>query len=362
MQNTPIKEEQTVMNLGLSISDEEIQELLPRNIEDISVEEKTIICEFEKLRTLLDFQEIVRRNGSVQDRKVFSDFLTVALNDEGITLSAAKRWLFEKMLHFRRKRQILPLSQKMAPLLHKMVGHLAVALQIQKPLIFIGDGLSHYAAAYDWALLNGPPMVIIDGPVFAIFDDSMLKALLAHECGHIKGKHHILRQLLIITPLILGSFLSAVLCKGLGQDWKITLLFAYELTWILLKISSTKGILGWFCRLAEKSADSVAIGLGGPIAFVRSLLPAMRGVIKTKKIFSSTSDDSNIFGGNDLSKAAKLSRMAFEEGFRQEEDSDTLMNSIRTANNDSHPSCYERIVAAAKIWAKNLAATRMHAN
>jgi Zn-dependent protease with chaperone function len=176
------------------------------------------------------------------------------------------------------------------------------------------------------------PRIVICGEALETLDDQSLESLIAHECGHIQGNHNLLMFLIENQP-----FLKKLFYEGGGY--------------------------GYIQRACEKFADNAAISIVGPEAFIRHELASLI-VADINDSYSSSDDDSDdddLFSEKGLEKAEVLLRKALKEGFCQKEDSDTLMNSIRIANNDSHPSSYERIVAAARIWAKNLADAKVHA-
>ncbi len=156
-----------------------------------------------------------------------------------------------------------------------------------------------------------------------------------------------------IPSYVLSYIVSNWLSKMSGyDDWKVKtpLFFSsnYIISHSLNKILSR--LCGWtyFDCGREVEADQEALKLFGPEACIRSF--QQLGYLYDKQIRA-------IYGEGVLSKD-RLSD-ALKEGFTQKEKTDTLWHSMISLHNYDHPTMYQRIVAAAKIWAKKL--TAIHA-
>jgi hypothetical protein len=351
------------------ISDEEINKLLPRRIGDVPDDQKTIAREFEALQHHQDIK-ILESQSFEQRSKIFNDFLREAFQERGIKLTERRKRILNSVLKSEGDCESLPLPRSKAPLLHAMVERISKKMQINKPLIFIGGGFSNNAGMC--SITFGCPIIVIGGPALEELDDQALEALLAHECGHIKGKHFYWRALLASMPLIMGPLLSGIGCSLLGLDWKLTVpLFALGtvgMATLLLKFFLHKGVFGYFQRLQEKLADGASVGAVGPQAVIKLNLVDPLSCDAHDEEDEECDVDTTItikdksveLGNNIRSKQLSISfddlKKAIREGFAQKEDPDTLWKSIKTAHNDSHPNAYQRIVAAARVWAKKLTA------
>jgi hypothetical protein len=375
------KTEQKIADVVLPISDEQIKNLLLPDIDHIPVDQKKIQREFEAFKKYLglpdsgndndesdtddelangrsdeyttdagdsesdtDEEKVNERFRLDLDNDVMDDWddeidtddeerldkdvtnalFKQAVKDEGIQFPKVLEKAYKDLIF---RGGVIPLPRSKTPLLHQIVDRLSVKLGIATPLIFTGGSLTEETRFHDGVGISLlPPFIIIGCPVLEELDDQSLEVMLAGACGHIKGMHTCFKGIMLKRPLSVMQHLFSPydLKKIMTYDWK--------------KLFYKGGIYGYLVRTCERAADKIAIDIVGPERFIKSVICVESCCQKPSK---------------------KKVKQAIYEGFAQGEENDTLMKSIRMANNEEL-SWYDRVVFAARIWAKNLADAKAH--
>jgi Zn-dependent protease with chaperone function len=356
------------------VSDAHIQQLLPRDIKDIPDDQKTLVQEFLTLRSSSEMQNIydfvinLPENVTARDflkeeqfskqRELLVSWLKCSFDEERIKYSEQQLYFYLGFLAaLAPVAGLVALPKSKAPLLHDKVEQLAARLHVAKPIIFVcfDDSVAlqtceALAFSQDGFLCRAN--VVVGAQVLMGMDDTSLEVLLVHELGHIKLEHT--RLLKAFHPrrdvlCALSGLMSAALVMGVGiKQWKYRILTFLGtgclFTYLLRKFCSERGVWGYFNRACEIEADRIAIDLYGSEAFIKAM--QQLAYIYTLEDDALSKDEITEALGDSLSP---------------DEDQDTLWQSIKSANNEDHPSLYERIVYAARIGAKKLTPVPTHA-
>jgi hypothetical protein len=360
------------------ISDEQLSKLLSYNIKDIPYDQKYIAQEFEifekkssavqKFRSEFEKKfnisylvKAMTKKVKMKEHDPMLDMLVDKLGDvvdeEGWYVSRDNKSRFIVLLSSVIGYPVFPLAKSDVPALHKKVEQLSIKFQIPKPLIFVcfNDSCVGMYVNSD-GKKESSANLIIGYKTLINCDDVSLDVLLAHELGHVKLNHLVPLRILLrmgtvgISSYFFSYFISNWVSKMIGyDDWTVKaplfLSSSYIISRILNKIFPK--LCGWHyfdCR-REIEADQEALNLFGPEAFIRSFQQI--GYLYDKQL-------KEVYAEGVLSE--NRLKEALIDGFTQEEQSKSLCRSMMSLNNYDHPTIYQRIVFAARMWAKKYTA------
>lgn len=155
-------------------------------------------------------------------------------------------------------------SEQEAPELHGMVAELAAAAGIPKPKVCIVENRTPNAFAFGRTQRSS--YVAVHTGLLSVLDAAELRAVLAHEIGHIKHRDVAVITMASVLPVLL--YWGAIIALGRNGDRNPIGIWAGA---ILAQFGGQLAVL-WLSRQREYFADAFAKkAIGNPMPLARSL-------------------------------------------------------------------------------------------
>lgn len=253
---------------------------------------------------------------------------------------------------------LVGLDETQAPKLHAMIEEIAVQLKMPKPFVFMAFDKKLYNAAA-FSLSPKASLILIGEKLLKEMDDQQLKAILAHELGHIHH-NHVPKRLLL--QLMFGVNLTVLYGHVLYMMWSVfdenkfknfniktnLIWFASLLTIEALIIYLMPKIF----REQEREADNAAINTAGAQAFVDAMEKLKQHTLNKQSDFNQAYDflKQNIedlekispYWAGRFKKVAEAYKNALEEQYKK----------IIESGAETHPALNERVNAGKELLAE----------
>ncbi len=240
---------------------------------------------------------------------------------------------------------IIGVDEIQAPRLHSMVKEISDELKVPKPFIFIVFDEKLFNAA-TISISTDASLIFIGEKLLNDLNDEQLRAVLAHELGHIYH-NHVPKRLLYTSSMVANSCLLGALVGMLTLNKFCTKSFNRKLLTfagasLLLEVLAFY-MMPKFFRAQEKEADDIARKLVGAEIFSDAMLVLKNYTLAKQDDFEKACEflDENIQDLENISPS-RASQIKETAKLYLDDVENLYQNAIKNGS-DTHPAYDERI-------------------